>query len=119
MPRLPPVTSATLPRTLNSSSTFIVALLGFRKSGQSSSMFGGKTRGPARPQAATRRFHQSADARPVTEAKCRVVLPDAAEPRGFLFLFDVAANFLEALLHSLLNDSQSIGARFLNELCDV
>src|SRR5262249_53274595 len=39
--------------------------------------------------------------------------------RRVFFLFDGPANFLTALLHSILNDFQSVRAGVLNELSDV
>src|SRR6266536_4694338 len=120
MPRLPPVTSATLPRTLKSSSIFIVLLLVSTRVGQFPACFRRRTGQPAPSlYAAARRFSRSAGARRTPRAKCRVVLRDTAPLRVFLFLFDGAADLLEALLHSVLNDLQGIRAGPLNELSDV
>src|SRR5216684_8039261 len=115
MPRLPPVTSATLPRTLNSSSTFIVLLLGFPRAGNSSviSQTNATVRSepPCRGKPISRRRRRRA--RKPGDMPGRSA--DTAPLPVFLFLFDGTADLLETLLHSVLNDLQGIGAGPLNE----
>src|SRR5215475_4011262 len=85
MPRLPPVTSATLPRTLNRSSIFIVLLLGFREGRQFPECFRRQTRLPE-PPSRGRRIQQRADARRRKPGDNRVVTAAEAARVCYFYL---------------------------------
>src|SRR5712691_12197245 len=118
MPRLPPVTSAILPRTLNSSSPSSSFSLVSRER-QFQRDFPDKRHSRSEPPCRGKPISRRRRRRPRKPGDMPGRSADTAPLPVFLFLFDGAADLLETLLHSVLNDLQGIGAGPLNELCDV